>query len=90
MVTRKSFLEEWWAKNRAFTLSALSDIYRWLLMLTCAGLFYIALRLMRLLGISQDHLQAFEDLDVWFTYAVLCCFAIDFTLRMITKIFRRE
>jgi hypothetical protein len=86
----KPFIEEWWATNRAFTLSALSDIYRWILMLTSAGLFYLALRLMRLLGVSQDRLQAFEDLDQWFTYAVLCCFAIDFALRMVTKIFRRE
>ena len=90
MPPRKSLIEEWWASNRAFTLSALSDIYRWILMLTSAGLFYLALRLIRLLGVSQDRLQAFEDLDLWFTYAVLCCFALDFTLRMVTKIFRRE
>ena len=86
----KSFLLSLWQKSRGFTISFLADLLKATLTLFGLSVFFGFIRLMALMGYSEQNLQLFEEVHYWRSYSALAVLTTTFVVRLALSPFKGD
>jgi hypothetical protein len=84
----QSFWRVVWKKAKAFTTAFTADLLKATLTLVGLSVFYGFIRLMALMGYSEEKLQRFEEVHYWGSYVALAVLTFQFLIRLVMSAFK--